>query len=68
MFSMQSSEIQDSQRFKEPVPLTILRGLLLQGSDAEEREPISGKEFYSGIILVSGALSVFALLTRVFGG
>ena len=65
---MKSSEIRKSEDFVEPVTRTILRGLLLQGSDAEEPEPISGREFYSGIFLVFGALSVFALLIRIFGG
>ena len=65
---MEHMEIRKSNSFNEPVTMTILRSLLLQEEGGEEQEPITWKEFYSGISLVFGALVSFALLFRIFGG
>ena len=64
---MERTEVQNRSSFDEPVTMTILRSLLMREGGGEEQEPITWKEFCSGIALVLGALISFALLIRIFG-
>jgi hypothetical protein len=52
-------------RLPKGLPLLVLGSLLFRGQSSKEEEPMSDREFYSGMSLVGSAVLVFWLIVHV---
>lgn len=63
-----SETAQEVNRKSDSVLMLLSNTLLSQtGEEFSSLEPISNKEFYSGVMLVAAAMLAFGLVVRIIG-